>query len=216
MRTISTSQLAFVGALTLSAFGCASAPKAPFDTLKDSNATAYRLQNYEPPAPAIGAAPAAPGAIPGLPPEIQQWIQQGAQALPQLIPPGLIPPGLIPGAPTAPAAPPQPTEPRFHNFRILSQTQVMDPELKERLAEILGDEDSFDNANARCAPGTIYAEMGLSWSAGPGASNDLLISFSCSQVVSRSFAWPHPATGMKPETAKELTEAVQKLWPQGA
>ena len=58
--------------------------------------------------------------------------------------------------------------------------------------------------------------MGLSWSAGPGTSNDILISFSCSQVVSRSFAWPHPATGMKPETAKELTEAVQKLWPQGA
>ncbi len=67
-----------------------------------------------------------PGAIPGLPPEIQQWIQQGAQALPQLIPPGLIPPGLIPGAPTTPAAPAQPTEPRFHGFRILSQTQVMD------------------------------------------------------------------------------------------
>jgi hypothetical protein len=215
MRTISTSQLAFVGALTLSAFGCAAAPKAPFDTLKDSNATAYRLQNYEPPA-AAATTPTTPGAIPGLPPEIQQWIQQGAQALPQLIPPGLIPPGLIPGAPTTPAAPAQPTEPRFHGFRILSQTQVMDPDLKEQLGKLLGDDDSFSNENARCAPGTIYAEMGLSWSAGPGTSNDILISFSCSQVVSRSFAWPHPATGMKPETAKELTEAVQKLWPQGA
>jgi hypothetical protein len=107
-------------------------------------------------------------------------------------------------------------EPRFHNFRILGQTQVMDPELKEKLADVLGDEDSFDNASARCAAGTIYPELGLSWSAGPGASNDLLISFSCSQVVSRSFAWPHPATGMKPGTTEELTKIVQKIFPQGS
>ncbi|HEV8247291.1 MAG TPA: hypothetical protein VGP93_16045 [Polyangiaceae bacterium] len=215
MRSLSNSLLAKTFAFALGTFGCAGAPKAPFDTLKDSNATAFRLQNYEPPAPPPGAAAPAPGAIPGLPPEIQQWIQQGAQALPQLIPPGLIPPGLIPGAPAA-APPPQQDVPRFHNFRILAQTPIMDPKLKEKLADLLGDEDSFDNSNARCAPGVLYAEMGLSWSAGPGASNDLLISFSCSQVVSRSFAWPHPATGMKPNTVKELSEVVQKLWPQGA
>lgn len=214
MRTFSTSQLAFVGALALSAIGCASAPKAPFDTLKDANAVAYRLQNYEPPA-AAATTPTAPGVIPGLPAEIQQWIQQGAQALPQLIPPGLLPEGLIPGTSATPA-PTQANEPRFHGFRILGQTQVLDPELKEKLGELLGDEDSFDNANARCAPGTIYAEMGLSWSTMPGTSNDILISFSCSQIVSRSFAWPHPATGMKPETTKQLAEVVQKLWPQGA
>lgn len=216
MRTNSTPVLGLASLVTLAAIGCAGAPKAPFDTLKDSNATAYRLQNYEPPeqqAPAPGAA--APGAIPGLPPEIQQWIQQGAQALPQLIPPGLLPPGLIPGAPAAPA-PAAATVPRFHTFRILGQSQIMDPDLKEKLAKLLGDEDSFDNSNARCAPGTIYPELGLSWSAGPGASNDLLISFSCSQVVSRSFAWPHPATGMKPGTVEELTKVVQKIFPQGS
>ena len=215
MQTNSTPILA-AAVFAIGAFGCASAPKAPFDTLKDSNATAYRLQNYEPPEQAAAPLPgAAPGAIPGLPPEIQQWIQQGAQALPQLIPPGLLPPGLIPGAPTT-AAPVAANVPRFHNYRILGQTQVMDPELKEKLAEVLGDDDSFDNASARCAPGTIYPELGLSWSAGPGASNDLLISFSCSQVVSRSFAWPHQATGMKPGTTEELTKIVQKIFPQGS
>lgn len=205
--------LAFVG---LSSLACASQPAAPFDTLKTSNATAFRLQNYEPPAAAAGAAATtAPGLIPGLPPEVQTWIQQGAQGLQALIPPGLLPPGLTPGAP-APAAG-EAGVPRFHGFRILGQTQIMDPDLKEQLGEILGEEDSFANENARCAPGVLYAEMGLSFTQGPGApANDVLISFSCSQVVSRSFGWPHRATGMTPDTVKSLTNVVQKLWPQGA
>jgi len=204
-------------AAVLSLFGaaCASAPAAPFDTLKSSNATAFRLQNFEPPAPLPGAAAPAPGAaIPGLPPEIQTWIQQGAQGLTQLIPPGLLPPGIVPGAP-APAAPP-PDAPRFHGFRILSQTQVLDPELKEELGELLGDPDGFDNQYSRCAPGVIYPEMGISFTTGPGApANDLLISMSCNQIVSRSFAWPHPSTGMTHGTVDKLREAVQKIWPQG-
>jgi hypothetical protein len=59
--------------------------------------------------------------------------------------------------------------------------------------------------------------MGLSFGGAPGgATNDILVSFSCSQIVSRSFGWPHPATGMTPDTVKSLTEVVQKLWPQGA
>jgi len=205
-------------AATLGSVGCASAPAAPFDTLKSSNLTAYRLQNYEPPAQQTQtptAQPGAPVAIPGLPPEIQQWVQQGAQGLQALLPPGLLPPGTIPSAVPAPA--PAAEVPRFHGFRILGQTQVMDPDLKESLGKLLGDPDSFDNKNARCAPGVLYAEMGLSWTQGPGAPvNDVLISFSCSQAVSRSFGWPHPATGLTPETTKSLTEAVQKLWPQGA
>lgn len=195
---------------------CASTPAAPFDTLKNANATAYRLQNYEPqaaaaPAPAPGAPGAAP-AIPGVPPEIMTWIQTGAQSLQQLIPPGIIP-GLG-GAQALPAAAPE--APRFHNYRILSQTQIMDADLREKLGKILGSASSFDNQYARCAPGVIYPEMGLSFTAGPTAQpSDVLISFSCSQVVSRSFAWPHPATGMKPETVKSLSEVVQKLWPAG-
>jgi hypothetical protein len=206
-----------VAVLSLAGVACASAPAAPFDTLKNSNATAFRLQNFEPPAPAPGAAVPAPGApIPGLPPEIQNWIQQGAQGLTQLIPPGLIPPGIIPGAPGTPAAPATPDAPRFHSFRILAQTQVLDPDLKEELGELLGNADSYDNQYSRCAPGVIYPEMGLSFTSGPGApANDLLISFSCSQIVSRSFAWPHPATGMTPDTVGKLHDVVQKLWPQG-
>jgi hypothetical protein len=192
---------------------CASAPAAPFDTLKNANATAYRLQNYEPQAAAPAAAPgAAPVAIPGLPPEVQAWIQTGAQSLQQLIPPGLIP-GIGGAAPLPVAAP---EAPRFHNYRILSQTQVMDQDLREKLGNLLGSSKSYDNQYARCAPGVIYPEMGLSFTAGPTAQpSDVLISFSCSQVVSRSFAWPFPATGMKPETVEDLTAVVQKLWPAG-
>jgi len=199
----------------LSSVACAGAPAAPFDQLKTANATAYRLQNFEPPPTVPGAAAPTPGApIPGVPPEIMTWIQQGAQGLTQLIPPGLLPPGMVPGAPAIP--PPAQAAPRFHTFRILAQTQVIDPELREQLGAILGDADSYDNQYARCAPGVIYPEMGLSFSGGVGAqSSDVLVSFSCSQVVSRSFAWPHPATGMKPDTVGKLTEVVQKLWPQG-
>jgi hypothetical protein len=210
----STPLLVLASVFAFAAAGCASAPKAPFDTLKDANVTMYHLQNYEPPAQAATPGAAAPLQIPGLSPELQALLQQGAQALPQLIPPGLIPPNLLPGA--APAAPPAPTDPRFHNFRIIRQSQVMDPDLKEQLAKVLGDEDSFDNTQIGCAPGTIYPEIGLSWSMGPGASNDMLISFLCSNAVSRSFAWPHPATGTKEDTEKKIDEIFNKIFPRGA
>jgi len=218
MRSL-TAWTSLVSLAALGSMACASAPAAPFDSLKTANATAYRLQNYEPPPP-VAAAPAAPGApgavapIPGVPPEIMAWVQQGAAGLTQLIPPGMIP--AIPGAAPAPVAPPPPTAPRFHGFRILNQTPVVDPDLKEQLGELLGDPDSYDNQYTRCAPGTIYPEMGLSFAGGPTAQpSDVLISFSCNQVVSRSFAWPHPAAGMTPDTVKKLSEAVQKLWPAG-
>jgi len=195
--------------------GCAGTPAAPFDQLKTANLTAYRLQNFEPPAAtAATATPGAPAAgltIPGLPAEVQTWIAQGAAGLSQLIPPGL-----LPGAAAAVLPQAVDTTPRFHDFRILSQTQVLDPDLKESLGKLLGDKDSFDNAQARCAPNVFYAEMGLSFTGtGSTAPNDLLISFSCNQVVSRSFAWPHPATGMKTDTVKKISEIVQKIFPQG-
>jgi hypothetical protein len=212
------STLAFAAVTAVAALsGCAGTPAAPFDQLKTANLTAYRLQNFEPPAntPAAAATPGAtavPGlSIPGLPAEVQTWIQQGAAGLSQLIPPGLLPGG---AASVLPAA--VDTTPRFHDFRILSQTQVIDPDLKEGLGKLLGDKDSFDNAQARCAPNVFYAEMGLSFTSTTGSTpNDVLISFSCNQVVSRSFAWPHPATGMKTDTVKKLSEFVQKIFPQG-
>ena len=209
---LKTSTLALAVAATIATLsGCASAPAAPFDQLKSANLTAYRLQNYEVPANTPGAAPAAPGAlIPGLPAEVQTWIQQGAAGLSQLIPPGLLPGG---AAAVLPAAD---TTPRFHDFRILSQTQVLDPDLKDSLGKLLGNKDSYDNADARCAPNVFYAEMGLSFTSQVGqAPNDVLVSFSCNQVVSRSFAWPFQATGMTADTVKQLSAIVQKIWPQG-
>jgi len=186
---------------------------APFDKLSDSAVTVYRLQNYEPPAAVTSTGQQ--GALPGLPPQIDQFIRQSAQVLPQLIPPGLLPPGLLPG--TAAQTTPQvaqaaDTAPRFHGFRILGQTQVIDNNLKKQLAELLGNPDSFGPNHAPC----MYAEMGLSFSSQPGATpNDVLISFSCNQLDSPTFPWPHPNKGMTPDSVQELSALVNKLWPPG-
>ena len=203
--------LAIVGCVAgLSA--CGPTLKAPFDTLKkpEVSITAYRLQNYEPPqaAAAATAAAGAGGLLSALPPEIQTWVQQGAQGLQQLLPPGLLPPGMLQQAAAAP--PPNPGAPRFHGFRILGQTQVLNTEVKEDLGKLLGDEDSFSSESADCA----YAEMGLSITGAPGAApHDLLISFSCNRMISKSFNWPHPNSGMTPDTVRDLSGIVQKLWP---
>jgi len=214
--------LAFcLGAAALS-MGCAGKPAAPFDALKTSQLTAYRLQNNDP-APVVAAAPAAaaPGAvplIPGLDPNLQNSITAGVAALQKMIPPGLQIPGLalpgvaIPGV-TAPVVD---TTPRFQNFRILAQQQVLDADLKESLGKLLGDPDNFDNTLGRCAPNVVYPEFGLSFASAPGApASDLLVSMGCNQVVSRTFSWPHPATGMKTDTVADLSEMFTKIFPQG-
>lgn len=211
--------LLILGLAGMGAIGCAGSPAAPFDTLKSANVSAFRLQNFEPPA-AAAATPAAPGmpAIPGLPPEIMAMAQQALPGLQQFLPPGLIPPGLLPGGTAAAPAPQvqQQEAPRFPmsqpNFRILSQAQVLDPDLKEELAKILGDADNFQAEHANC----LYAEMGLSFTnANGGPPNDLLISFSCHQVEARSFAWPHSNRGLKPDTVKKIVAISQKIWPGG-
>lgn len=213
-----------LGCVALLAGGCASAAP-PFDTLPDSQLTAFRLQNYEPPqqqtAPAAGQ-PAATGAVPGIPPEIMQWVQQGAQGLQQFIPPGIqLPPNLLPGAAqTAPAPAAQPVVeqvPRFPNrpdgFRILSQTQVIDENLKEELADILGDDSNFDNEHSNC----MYAELGIAFTSGANPqANEVLISFSCNQVAAAGgFAWPHPSVGMTKDTAGEMAQLANRLFPPG-
>ncbi len=211
MLSIKTGLLGTTLLLAFATAGCASSPAAPFDTLKTANLTAFRLQNYEPPQQQA-ATPTPPGQIPGLPPQIQQWVQQGAQGLQQLIPPGLLPPGMMPGAQAQAAPTPAQQVPRFEGFRILGQTQVIDTDLKDKLADILGHESNFQAAHANC----LYAEMGLSFVSGPGQMpNNVLISFSCNQVQARNFAWPFPNTGMKPDTVKELSDVVNKLWPPG-
>ena len=205
-----------LGAAILSV-GCAGKPAAPFDALKTSNLTAYRLQNNEPPAPAPVALPGVPGvpAIPGIDPNA---LAAGVAALQKLIPPGMQIPGLaLPGVPGAAPAPAVDATPRFQSYRILSQQQVMDAELKETLGSLLGDKDNFDNTMARCPQNAFYAEFGLSCAGAPGApANDVLVSFTCNQVVSRSFSWPHSSTGMKPDTVGDLSEILVKIFPQGA
>jgi len=210
--------LAFcLGAAALS-MGCAGKPAAPFDALKTSNLTAFRLQNNDP-TPVAAAAPAAtPGAapvIPGLDPNLQNTITAGVQALQKMIPPGLQIPGLaLPAVPGL--APVADTTPRFQGFRILAQQQVLDADLKEAMGKLLGDPDNFDNTLGRCAPNVVYPEFGLSFATVPGAqSNDLLVSMGCNQVVSRTFSWPHPATGMKTDTVADLSEMFTKIFPQG-
>jgi hypothetical protein len=188
---------------------CASSPASPFNQMEKSNLLVFRLQNYEPPAPP----PAAPGQqaapiLQGLPPEIQNWIQQGAQGLQQLIPPNLLP-NL---SPATAAAPPPPDAPRFYGFRILGQTQVADPDLKKQLADLFGYKDHFEPPKDSC----LYPELGFSFGPGPGSpSNDFLVSFSCNQVQARSFPWPHPYTGMTSDTVSQLAQVVKKLWPGG-
>ncbi len=211
-----------LGAVAMLAFatGCVKTA-APFDMMKDSSVMAYRLQNYEPPAPAAGTAAPAPGQIPGLPPQIQQWVQQAqGMNLEQLIPPGLVPPELLQGLggqqQPAQAPTPQPeTVPRFPetppNFMILSQTQVMDPDLKKELAKVLGNKKNFHNEHANC----MYAELGVRFGQPPAPPQDVLISFSCNQVAARGFAWPHASVGMKPEAVKKLATVVNKLFPPG-
>jgi hypothetical protein len=198
------------------ASACASAPAAPFDTFPSSNVVAYRLQNYEPPAPVGGVDPSAPAALPMIPPQIQQWAQQALPGLQQMIPPGLLPPGLlppgmVPGMPGAATPPPQ--APRFHGFRILEQQPMLNQELKEELAELLGDPDSYQAPQSNC----MYAEMGLSFSSSTAAApNDVLISFSCNQMQGHNFIWPHPTSGMTSDTVKKLADVVAKLFPPSA
>jgi len=208
--------LAFcLGAAALVSVGCAGKPAAPFDTLKTANLTAYRLQNNDP-TPVVAAAPgAAPGALPVIPGIDPNALAAGVAALQKLIPPGLQIPGLaLPAVPGV--TPVADTTPRFQTFRILAQQQVLDADLKESLGKILGDASNFDATTGRCAPNVVYPEIGLSFATAPGAqSNDLLISFGCNVVVSRTFSWPHPATGMKPGTVSDLSEIMTKIFPQG-
>jgi hypothetical protein len=204
--------LVLVGLLGVATAGCASSPVAPFNQMEKSTVLAFRLQNYEPPAAAAPAgAAAATGQNPllsGLPPEISQWIQQGAAGLQQLVPPGLLPQNLL--QPQATAAAPTQDVPRFYGFRILGQTQVMDSELRAKLGEIFGVADNYETPKSNC----LYPELGIAFGPSPGAPTyDYLVSFSCHQVQSKNFPWPHPQTGMKIDMEKDLAEVVRKLWP---
>jgi hypothetical protein len=181
--------------------GCA-ALTPPFDQMKSSQMTVYRLQNFEPPAQA--QAQTAPGAFGGLqlPPQIQQWITAGAS----LLPPGLLPPGLLPG--TAPQPPP-PDAQRFHNFRILDYRIVDDPGVKSDIIDLFGHGSNFQNSPSSC----MYAEFGYAI-AQPNAPApaDILVSLSCEQVQAYNFAWPYPQTGITPDSSKKIGAIAQRIF----
>ena len=189
-----------LGALFVGAFGCASNPVAPFDSMQNAPMTAYRLQNYEQ-APTAATTPTAPGQIPGLPPEIQKWVQMGAS----MLPPGLLPPGIT----GAPAAPPVDTTPRFHNFRVLGMpTNVIDPKLRDELINIFGFEKNFDDSHSSC----VYAEFGFSFARINQPPADVLVSLSCDQVQAQNFIWPHKSTGLTPDTAARISKVSQLIF----
>lgn len=196
-KTVSILLVSGASAIAFST-GCASL-SPPFDKMKDSQMTVYRLQNFEPPSQAQAAAPAGLQ----LPPQIQQWITAGAS----LLPPGLLPPGLVPG--TAPQAPAAADAPRFHGFRILDYRPVNDTGIKGDIVDLFGHGSNFQSSPAAC----MYAEFGYAI-AQPNAPTpaDILVSLSCEQVQSFNFAWPYPQTGITPDASKKLGSIAQRVF----
>jgi hypothetical protein len=180
--------------------GC-STLSAPFNGMKDSQMTVYRLQNFEPPQQAQAQTPGPPGFQ--LPAQIQQWIQAGAS----LLPPGLLPPGLVAG--TAPPPPPAPDAPRFHGFRILEWQAVTDSSVKSDIVDTFGHSSNFTNPQFAC----MYAELGFAIAQPTGATPaDILVSLSCQQVQSFNFVWPYGQTGITPDTEKKFAQIAQRVF----
>lgn len=181
--------------------GCGSL-SPPFNEMKGSQMTVYRLQNYEPPQQ---PQPAAPGAGAGLqiPPQIQQWIAAGAS----LLPPGLLPPGLLPGATPPPT--PAPDAPRFHGFRILEWQAVSDAGVKSDVVDVFGHSSNFTNPQLSC----LYAELGfaIAQPSNPTPA-DILVSLSCQAVQAYNFAWPYSQTGITPDTEKKFAQVAQRVF----
>jgi hypothetical protein len=186
-----------VPALLLFTQGCGSSLAQPFDQMKSAPITVYRLQNFEPP-PQQAAAPAFQ-----LPPQIQQWVQQGAA----MLPPGLIPPGLIPGA--AAPAPPAQDAMRFHGFRVLGWKPVPDEKTHDEVLDIFGHESNFVTQHDGC----MFAEFGVSIQQQAPQPADILISLSCDQAASGGgFQWPYAKNGISADTAKRIVAVVQKTF----
>ena len=207
--------LVMAGVASLS-IGCKGSPAAPFNTLQDSQITAFRLQNYEA-APTAAATPALPvptaaSPIPGLPipPEFQPQVQQAQTMICSFLPPGS--PGCAPaGAAAAPVPTAVPNAPMFEGFRIIGQAQVMDPDLREEIIDIFGYEKNFDSQKSPC----MFPELGLAFGGGGGPGANVLVSFSCNQVQARNFNWPHPDNGLKEKTVQNLSQIIQKLFGGG-
>ncbi|MCU0694320.1 MAG: hypothetical protein MUF54_23275 [Polyangiaceae bacterium] len=217
MRT-STLALVAVGVASV-AIGCKGSPAAPFNTLQDSQITAFRLQNYEAPTaqatlpPGTATTPSLIPGLPGLPipPEFQPQVQQAQQMICGFLPPGS--PGCTPGgAPGMPTTPATQAAPMFEGFRIIGQAQVMDSDLREDLIDVFGYEKNFGSKKSPC----MFPEIGFSFgSMGQQMPANVLVSFSCNQVQARNFTWPHGDNGLTDKTNQELVSIVQKLFGSG-
>jgi hypothetical protein len=210
-RTVALSFFAIAGlAFVQTQTACSSSLAQPFEQKKNEPITIFRLQNFEPPQQQAQANPAA--GMPGLPPQIQQWLQGAAQALP----PGLLPPGLIPGTAPAPVAA---TVPRYYNFPILGSMSITDSKMREEILDLFGKESNFQAPKQSC----MYAEFGFQiGQAGPpgvqgapttSAPADILVSLSCDQVQMFNYGWPYGSkTGLGPDTSKKIIAIVQKAF----
>jgi len=198
--------MGFVLAFGVLAFGsgCGGSLAAPFDQMKTTPVTVYRLQNFEPQQPAANAGSPIPG-LPAVPPEIQKWLSAGAT----MLPPGLLPPGLIPGQ----AAPGAQSVERLYTFRVLGYMVVSDEKQHEEALDIFGKDKNFESPRQAC----MYPEFGFTFGATPplpaGAAPPpaVLVSLSCNQVQAQNIAWPHGAkTGITQDTANRISAFVKR------
>ena len=189
------------------AFGCART--APFDQMDKAQITVLRLTA---PAPS----PLQPGgglipAIPGLPAEIGQLGQQAIQGLGGMIPQGMLPPGLIPGG----AAPGQPSAQQFKGFTIAQQMPLSDEGMRDELLDVFGHESNFSAQRGSCfTPG-----LGIVMQRPNAPEVDLLVSFTCNQVMMDGARWPYQVNGLTGESRDHLAKIYERLgWgpvPQG-
>lgn len=198
-------QLALSAVALSAATGCSSLTP-PFDSMKSSQITLYRLQNYSP--PAQQPATTAMGGF-GLPPQIQQWITAGAS----LLPPGLLPPGLIPGS--TPAPPVNASTQRFppemgpNGFPIIAWQPVTDPNIASTIINTFGHSSSFGPPPQNC----MYAELGVSIAQpnNPTPAN-ILVSLSCQTVQAFNIQWPYPNTGLTADSEKTFVQITQQVF----
>lgn len=196
-------QLSVILAFAAGTSGCASRV-APFDELDQAQITIMRLQAAQPQqaAPQPGGMPL----IPGIPPELQQLGQQVLEQIGPHVPPGLLPPGLLP----VPGGQPAPQVRLYQNqWAIAGEMPLMDEDAKDKLLDLFGDADSFDNTGRNC----YNAGMAVSFRTPDRIEPvDVVVSFSCNQAWGYGFQWPHAAAGFKNESRTTLTDIYTRVW----
>jgi len=209
----STATRSVLGLLVLVplAAGC-SGRASPFNDMDQAQVTILKLQGQPQPSLIPGAQPGGglpmiP--IPGLSPDQNQQLQQGANQLLQGA--GQLIPGFqIPGMPGAqPGVMPQQQQ-MFNGFAVQASTPVADENTRNKLLDLFGKDDSFNTQVGPCfTPG-----MGVIFSDPKHGNVELMVSFACNQVQGNGFKWPHPSNGMTPDTSNQLRMIYQQFFMQ--